>query len=567
MSAAALCLLLATCEPFAGVPADSTLVAVVPDPRDFAESVRDFPGVAKILRLPAARDALSNPGLKRLGGLVAYYEQDMGDDWPTILDRVAGRGVTLSATAGEENGPVVASFRGTDAAASRQFVELAVRAALAEAERQAAPGDESPKVVRESRGGFDLIHVGKGAHVAIRGATVRVSNRADALTKSLDVLAGRAKSLDPKRVLAGRKLLAHNAKAWAWVDLKALKDTPQSRDFFANTRQEIVGTLALGSGIDAVRRADDLAIGFGVNREQVSLEVRAGAGRGGLPPELRIHAPQLREPGTPPLLRPAGAFYSQGFYLDLATLWADRAKVFNPQALKDVEKFDRDLSKLLPGAGVGAMLKMTGPRHRIVAFPPPAKPLYASTPLPARPGAVLVVPMRDPELGESLSAALRAGAAIAGLAAGVMLSDETHAGIGIAVVRFPEGRELEADPDGLRFHAMPSFAVHKDYFLLASWPQLIPRVAAELDRQSGPGSPEVWRGELLPQGVADWARVQSEPLVADALLRRGLTLAAAQREVGQFAKLLGESGPLSLAADNGPDSFAWTLTWDAEGVR
>ena len=569
MSVAIGCLLLASAvaEPFTGVPADTTLLAVVPNPRALVEGVRDWPGGVRASRLPAAREAFESPGLKRLGGLIDYYEHDLGDDWPEILDRVAGRGVTFAAIAGEVNGPVVGTLRGTDPETSRRFVELAIGAVLAEAERQAVPGEKLPKVERESIGGFDIIRVENVAYFAIRGATVRVSNRAETLTKSLAALAGRVKALDPARPLAGRGLLMGDPKAWAWLDLKSLKTTPQSRDFFANALKNAFATIVLGSTIDAVRRADDLAIGLGVSDAEFFLQVRLSAGRGGMPAELRVHAPGAGEPGTPPLLMPPGAIYSQGLYLDLATLWADRTRVFNPQSLKDVEKFDADVSKVLPGAGFGEMLRMTGPRHRIVLFPPPDKPLYQSTPLPDQPGGVLVIPMRDRELGKSLAKSLRAGAAIAGLTAGVKLADETHGGVAMAVIRFPEGRTLEGDPDGLRFHTMPAFTAHGNHFLIASRPDLIPRVTRELDRKHDEGSRAVWRGVILPAGLAAWARAHPEPLVADAIQRRGRTLEAARREVDQLAELLAITGPLSLTADNGPDSFAWTLRWVADAEK
>ncbi len=348
--------------------------------------------------------------------------------------------------------------------------------------------------------------------------------------------------------------------AWLWADLRAIKATPAAKDFFANSKKEIVGTLVFGSTVDAIGRADYVSAGLYVGGGDLTLKVRLPAPRRGLPPEFALHAPKAGAVGSLPLLNPPGTFYSQSFYLDLAALWTDRTKLFNPVALKDFEKFVTDVSKVLPGDGFGKLLEMSGPHHRVVFVAPPVTPLYASTPAPARPGAAIVSDMRDPKFGDAAAAALRAGATVASFTTGLAMAEETVAGVKVVTYRFPEAKAADFDPAGDRYHAAPTFAVVGDFLVVASRPDVLRALIPELTTHGGPGSPAVWRGKLSGPGLAAYARNHPEALVADAVLRQGVALAAAKGQVAQLAAALDKAGPVTLALDHQADAYELKFT-------
>ena len=552
-------------DPFVGVPAACTLAVVVDNPRRLAETIPALPGVAAAVPLPAVQEVLRSPTVRKLAELVAYYERDLGADWPDILDRVAGGGVTVASVAGGDAAPVVLVARGTDADAVERFIAVALKVVEAEAAKAAPPGAAPDVLTTADYHGVATKHLGKGFHLARVGAVVTVANTAAMLDQSLDAAAGRAPGLAANPgPAAGRALVGGIPLAWLWGDLTAVKRSPAGRDFFANTKKEIVQTLVAGATIDAVRRADFVTAGLHADAGTVTLKIRLPAPRAGLPAELAVHVPAAGAAGSLPLLNPPGTVYSQSFHLDLATLWRDRAKLFNPQALKDVEKFDADVSKVLPGPGFGKLLELAGPHHRVVVVAPPADPLYASTPRPVYPGSAVVVSMRDPRFGESASAAARVGAAVAALAAGLTMTEEVVDGVTVVAYRFPENKPLDADPDGTRFQAVPCFAVVADAFVVASRPDVLKALIPELNNPAGEGSPAVWRAKLSGPGLAAWVRNQPDAFVADAMLRQGVSVAAAKTQVEQLAAVLAAAGPVTAAFDAAADHYEIALTWLAK---
>lgn len=552
-------------DPLAGVPAGATVVVVIDNPRELAERVRDHPTWKAAQTVAPVRDVLDSPAAKRFFDLVRYYEADMGKDWPAILDAVAGDGVTVAGVIGEDKGPAAFTVRGKDAAAGEQFVGLALKFIEAEAAK-AADGGKPVKVRRAKHGDTETVHVGDEFHLARVGPVVTVGNREEALHKSLDAAAGRGRLSVPHGPTAAKKLLGGTPSAWAWVDLKAAKETPASKDFFAASKKEITQTLFAGSTIDAVERSDFLAVGLTADKSGgLAVKLVLPAGRPGLPPEFALHAPEAGVPGSLPLLNPPGTVYSQSFYLDLRTLWQERKKLFNEQALKDVEKFNKDVSKVLPGPKFGRLLEMTGAYHRVVFVAPPAEPLYKSTPSPALPGGAVVTSMRDPKFGRSAVAALRAGAAIAAVTTGLKMTEETVDGVEIVSYRFPEDKEVKDDPDGQRFHAVPSFAVVHGSLVVASRPDIIKALIPELAKQpAAAGDPAVWRARLSGAGLAAWARNHPDALVADEILNRGVTLEEAKKQVALVANILEKAGAATWAMDHRPDCYEWRLEWPAK---
>ena len=556
----------ASAGPFAGVPPTAKLTLVVDNPRKLAETLRDLPGVAAAMPLPAVQDALKTPAVRRFAELVGYYERDLGADWPEVLDLIAGNGVTVaSVTSGKDPDPVVLVMRGTDPAAVEKFVAGALKLLETEAAKAAVGGAEPDKLRTADYHGVTTSHFGAGFHLARAGAVVTVSNTAAFLHQSLDAAAGRTPSLaDSAQVAAGRKLVGPGPLAWAWYDLTALKAGQQGKDFFANTRKEIVQTLVFGGTIDAVRRADFVTAGLFADAGNARVNIRLPAPRSGLPAELAVHVPNAGEVGSLPLLNPPGTVYSQSFYLDVAKLWADRTKLFNPQALKDVEKFNTDVSKVLPGPGFGGLLEAAGPHHRVVVVAPPAETLYQSTPRPVLPGAALVISMRNKQFGESASAAARTGAALASFSTGLAMTEEVVGGVTVVSYRFPDGKPLVADPDDTRFQAAPSFAVVGDFFVVASRPDVLKSLIPELQKPAGKGNLAVWRAQSSGPGLAAWVRNQPDAFVADVVLRQGVTVTAAKTQVRQLADVLEKSGPVTLAFDHKADCYEIALGWLAK---
>ena len=319
-----------------------------------------------------------------------------------------------------------------------------------------------------------------------------------------------------------------------------------------------------GSTIDAVRRSDFISAGFYGTSAGLNAVLKLPAKRADLPPEFVLHAPPVGQPGSLPLLEPKGVVYSQSFYLDFGTLWTDRKKLLNEQQLKDFEKADKDISKLLPGTTFGKLLEMSGPYHRFVAVNTDEK-LYDKSPDLVYPAAALVTSMRDPQFGKSASAALRAAAFVTSTQTGLKMSDETHDGMKIVTYRFPEDKPFpgDADPGNLRFNAAPSFAVVGEYLVVSSHPRLIKDLIPELRKpiDESKSSQAVWRGRGYGSGGAEFIRNYPDAVITNTVLTQGIGLDDAKKQVRQIADWVQTLGNPSLEIDHQRDAYELKFDW------
>lgn len=537
-------------DPLARIPAGYTFAAVVPKPRAAVDAVRTLPALAGLAQLSEVKELQDSGPNRRFNELIALYERELGADWPTLLDRVFGRGLAVGAMFGEDNGPAVAVGEGTDPEAVGDFFKLVVRLIEDEAGASLAKGTHA---------GADTVTDGKEFFAARRGATLYVSNRADHLKKALDLKGPTLAEKAP----AARPLVGGDPLLWAWLDLKTLKKGKATEDFFAATRQDFLQTVVLGASIDAVRRADLLAVGLYRTPTGLKLAFKLPAKRADLPPEFVLHVP-ASGPGSLPLLRPPGTLYSQSFHLDLATLWRERAKLINGQQLKDVEKAETDISKLLPNTTLGKLLEGSGAYHRLVVADVPGD-AYATKPVTPLPAAALVLSMRDEQFGKSMTAALRAGAFLATTQYKLKMSTQDIDGVKVVCYRFPEGVPFpgDADPDRLRFNAVPCFAVVGDQLVVASRPELVKALLPEL-RKTGGGAAPVWRGRADLGGLAAFLERHPEPVIARGLLGQGLTLAEAKKRAAEGLKWLASLGGVELSLDHQTDAYVISFNWEAK---
>ncbi len=528
-------------EALAYLPPSTTLLIAIDRPGEVVGRVANFRGVELAATLQGVRDSYSTPEIRKAMAILQQVEADLGADHPELLERLAGRGLTVAAEVGVEKGPALITLAGTDAAFTRRALAYFRRALADGMANDREPGAPVPEWASKTVPGGNIESLGGELHVAVDGVVVRISNRFDTLKASLGAKSTRsAKSFDPSRALALRRKHPTPPAAWAWVDLVGVKATPQGKDFFANTRKEIVGTMLFGGTVDAIRRSDDVFVALDAGPEAVALSVHYPAGRAGLPPELAVHAPPPGKPGSLPLLTGEGVVYAQSYYLDLNSFWTRRKELFNPVVLPDFEKFERDISKIIPGTTLGEMLTQSGPYHRLALVAPAPEPLYASAPRPMLPGLVYVLDLADAKLGPSLASAARAGAAIAGLTAGLRMKEETVDGVAITSYRFPEDRAMEADPGNLRFHAVPCFAQVGKSFAFASRPDALKAVLPALRAESKGAAtdPALWRGRALGEGLAGWLRTHPAAATAEIVLTQGGDLASAKKQVEKLAQVL-----------------------------
>jgi hypothetical protein len=544
-------------EPWRHIPEDANLVLVVEKPQVLIESIRSLPPYSSIQKLPAIQELLQGTNIRRFEQLLAYYEREMGEDWPKLVEQIAGEGIAIGTVVGMDPAPALFVIQGQNEKAVTQFFTLALKALEEELQRE----NPAAKLERKTQDGIERAELGKDFFVARRGATILFANHPEAMKRGL---ATNHKTMPAKWKRAEtitRKACVAPPIAWIAFDLAKAKESQASQDFFANTRQDVLQNLVVGSSIDAVRRADLLAIGLYRSRETLEARILMPAKRAELPPEFTLHVPPVGTPGSLPLLEPAGVAYSQSFTLDLATFWREREKFVNAQQLPDLEKFNTEVSKLISGPSFGKLLEMSGPYHRFVVLSKSELP-YKTLPSTVLPPMALVSAFRDPKFAKPVTAALRGGAFAASLATGMTLSEETFEGVKIVSYKFPENRELPGDADNLRYNFMPSFAVVEQSLIVASEPSVIRALIPELRKPvTADASAPVWRGQAFAKGVAELGKNNPDPITTNLILTRNLGLDAAKAETKQILAWLETLGHASFEIDHKTNYYEAKFTW------
>lgn len=546
-------------HPLEFVPASARIVVCVENPRKLAEAVLMLDAVSQAEALAPVRTVLDSAGVRRGFQVLAFFEKELGAKWPELLDQLAGGGVALGAEFGDK-APALVVLRGTDAQQVEKAYALLFRVLEEELARQGTP----VRPTREQADGGEVVRIGNDVHTARVGATVFVSNRAEALKAGIEL----ARSPRPDASVAGktaaaRKLLPKDPLAWVWVDFVAAKQSKEAKDFFDATRADFLQTLVAGSTIDCLKRSDFVAAGLYQEPTGFRLALRLPAGREAFPTEFALHVPPKDRPGSLPLLEPPGVLYSQSFYLDIGAGWKHRDKLINDEVRGQIEEGEKQLSKFLPGSvKLGELLEAWGPYHRIVVANTEKLP-YKTQPSDRLPGFAYVTAMRDPKFGQSVESIARAGALIATLQFGLKSVTETHDGVKIVGYRFAEDKPMADDPGGLRFNFEPCFAVVGDQFVAASTIEMCKKTIAEVRRTAGQtGEAAVWRARGYAAGAAAAVAGVPDPFVTDAVLEQGVGIEEARRQVAAIAAWLKTLGTARVEIDERDTEYRLDVVWE-----
>ncbi len=547
-------------DPLRFVPAKAQFFLKVEHPRALVETITGLAAVKDAPSLGPIRDVLDSPPARKGLQLLAFVERELGAKWPELLDQLAGGGAVVAGQLGEGEGPALLVLQGTSEPAVGKAFDLLVRALNDEIARSG--GKES--VVRGTTSGADTARLGKDFHAARVGAAVLISNRAEALAAALAQQSDRAGSLAAKpSVAAARTALPADPLAWIWLDFATIRAVPATRDFLDSARDNVLFQMVAGGTLGALRQSDYVAVGIHRQVRGLRLAVRLPSGRNGFPTGYALHTPPEGGLGSLPLLEPPGVVYSQSFYLDFGNAWAKRDTLFNAEFKGQLEKAESDISKVIPGsAKLGELLEAWGPHHRLVVVNRATQP-YKTLPGQALPGFGYVASAHDPKLLTSVPAMFRAAGLIASIQLGLKMKETTHDGVKITAWRFPENRPLADDPDGLRYNFEPCFAVVGDSLVVGSTVEVCQKLIPEVKRTAGqPGAAAVWRAKAYAAAAADAVAGAPDPFITEAVLRNGVGLADARKQVEALTAWLRTLGTARVELDLGREMYRADAVWE-----
>lgn len=541
-------------DPFRFVPRQAEVVVRVERPRALLDTVLADPLVQEAYRLTGVREAYDSTNFRRLYQLLAHVEKVLGTDRYDLLDAVAGEGIVVAGRFSTPGALLIVQSR--DPVLLERFVGLAFDLAEKEIARQ----EGKVRIERKKVDGIDTFRFDKFKGALVDGALLISSDDA-VLRKAIDVKSG-DRLAGSKEFREARQGVPATARAWAWLDLEAVRKLPGFKTGFEAGTQDPNVTFLFGGLVDLVKRAPHVTAYMAQEGTNWHLAIGMPRGREGMGGVAKMLVPE-GEAASLPLLTPPGTLASSSYYLDLGAMWRHRRDIFNSKQADAMDKAEKDLaSGPLLGTKLGKLFEQMGNHHRVVVATQ-RKPPYTKRPPAQVPAFALVVDMRDPNFGKAANLFLR-GYGLVGVVASkgtVKMSEQEHAGQKLLCFRFPEDKPFAGDTNGIRFAFDPCFAVVDDQAIFSSTSELARDLVDELKKTTGPAQPATWRTQLLAHGGAEAIRANEDQALTQMILNSALPPGAARDELRRVIDLVEKLGSLRFEINYGSRDFHYDVIW------
>jgi len=532
------------------MPEQADLLIEIRQPRRLVETLTTLDTLKQLRQLAAVRELLDSTSYRRFYQLVAYFERELGAPWPQLLDRLAGHGAVLGVKLGPKPAPALLVIEGHDQELMRKFFDLGLNVIAQELARQ----ETKDKPVKGSYEGVDTVKIGAEFHAAVAGSALFLSNNEKALRAGLDRHLGRDKKsiADNPGVAEATKLLPPDPLVSFWLNMETVRKAPEAKAIYQSPpRDDPNQTVLLGHYLDLLGRTPFVCAGVYSEKHGFLATIRAPRGRDGMGADRIMHVPPAAMPGSRPLLEPKNVLFSESNYLNIASIWNDRTKLFNEKQVQALEKFDKQTVPFLAGGKVSKLLTQTNPYYRFVAAHQ-SKVGYQTTPKISIPAFALVWELREPEaFGKSMETILRGAALLAGAQANLKLVEEKYQDCKLVGYRFPEKDTIKGDVNDLRFNFSPCFTRVGDQFVWCSTIELC-RELVDLIQKEGTsparGGATSARSRLYASGGAAYLTTIKDLLVTQVALDQAVTPKEARDQIKMFLDLVGQLGALSLEA-------------------
>jgi hypothetical protein len=525
-------------DPLRLVPDQADLVVKIENPRRLLETVLNLEAVKQVWRLQAVQEAYGSTNARRFYQLVAYFEKELGVQWPEMLDRLAGGGGVFAIKIGPDPGPFGVIIQGKDEKLLQKFVRLAVTIVEGELARQESKDRLEKSTYRQ----VDTMQVGQGFHAAVLGSAVVVANTRAGLESVIDIqLDGKKNMTGVANLAEARQLLPKDPLVWMWLNLDPVHQAPQAKEVFAQPRNDPNLTVLYGGLLDVARRSPFLCGAFYRDQEKLITTVRMPRGREGMPPEWVVHIPPSDQAGALPLLEPKGVIYSTSYYLDMGQFWEGRHKLFTEAIAKAFEDAEKKSAPFLLGQSLGKLLTQAGTHQRfVVVFRPKTDYPKTTTGYFRQLEYAFNLDMRDPAFGRTVTSLARGGALLARTFGQIKLKlvEEKQGDVTIIGYRIEDadkGVRVNANNNPLAFAPSPSFAIVGNQVVVASTVELCRELVGQLRQEAVAPSPQpsgaAVQGRLYGVTGADILQGLDKQLFAQTVLAQGLAPEEAKEQV------------------------------------
>jgi hypothetical protein len=521
----------------------------VPNPAHVLELVSKIELLRQLDIFPPYRELRQSTPLRRGEQLVAYLEKQLGASRGELLDRLAGGGIfAASKFGGPQPAPALLIVQGRDEKLLTRFFDLALDMIDQELARQ----EGKERVVRGDYHGVAMAHAGNDFWTARAGSALLVSNKQPALQAALDRHLGReTKSLaESKQIAEAWRLLPKGCAVRAWISLDAAHKAAEARGLYKTPRDDVNLTVLFGTYLDLAGRSPYVCLGLAPQEDGFLFTVRMPRGREGMGGDQILKVAPAGQAATRPLLAPKGVLYSESNYLDFASIWTERTKLFPEKQVKGLEEFDKTSARFLLGNRLSKLLPQVAPYYRFVAIKQ-GKIGYKKEPQVRIPAFALISELREPEaFGKSMESILRAAALLASFNVKLKLAEETHHDSKIVGWRFPEDGDFKGDTTEFRFNFSPCFTRVGNQFVYCSTVELCRDLVDVLQKEAKGkdlGSASCPRSMVYAAGGAELLENFRDQLITQTILDQAAKPEDAGAQVTAFINLIRRLGTLELA--------------------
>lgn len=541
------------------------VVLKINKPTTLIEGLLNHPLAIEAQELSLVKGILDSDDFRKFFGIIQFYENDLGMKWDEILEKIAGKGMAASLTYGEESKQsLLIAMRGTDEKVVTKLVESILTILKNEAEKD--PKAEKP--VSEKYKGITGWKLGKDFFLARLGAGILLSNRSEGLKAGIEQhLAGGKGSVAAGRALAeAGKILPKDELAWLWLNLKPVKEMDSFKELFKNPRDDVIQTLLFAGWLDALRRSDFLAIGLYREGLGYSLKLRLPAGKKGMAPDVALHVPKSdMVTGSLPLLQPKKVTFSHSFYLDLETGYKDRNHIVPPMVAEEIEKGEKELSRLLIGTTLPKYLAASGVHWRVVVTEPePVEEYkkYVDKPVSSNPAFAVVATFRDRIFAKTTNALIKAGALGLGKENDLKYFEEEWGDRDVFGYRFPDKGKFSDDPTKIRFNYLPCFTTVNNHYIAASNKGLLKELVEILKKEGpAPMTSKNLQSRLYAEGLIQNLGYDLDTVIAQTIIGQALPLKEARKQATMILELGKKLGHVDAFTDWKENEFHMEIQW------
>lgn len=545
------------------LPASVVAYAEISAPSQLVDAVRNHPLRRALEALPEYKALTEeNPDYLKARAGVGIFEFVAKRKWHEAIDDAAGEGLFFAVDAKTEG--AIAMAHAPDKDKLNQLRDRLLKAARDDAERK---GNPVPFEERDYRG--QKVYKAEKALVGTFGRWLIVTNKPElgrAVADNLldggqDTLAGK------EGFQAARKSVAGKPAAWAYVDVKTLREAGVAKAIYKDKSDNFGAELLIGGIFATLKNTATATAAVYVDDDQLRLAMNVPHDPAAVLEKKEFYFGEEGQGAAPVVLAPKNALAAITSYRDMGEMWRRRSDLFDENVNAQLAQADSNLSTVFAGLDFGReVLGAIKPQVQIISTAQNFNDRKTRVPNIKLPATALVFQLKEPDkMRRQLKVSFQSLVGLTNLGAGQnelpqleLKTEETDEGqlVSATYENLPDDAEVSND---IIYNFSPSLAFVGDHFIVSSTRELAVELMA-LARQE-PRPPVADRvvntrmtidSDVLRRVLQD----NREALIAQNMLEKGHAREAAEKEIGALFTLMKLMGDVAVELSTGDNRLS-----------